>query len=179
VLRQPIVVEIVLLTQGNRRPLKFPFAIDLRKVRLERVAVPAVGGIIVMIVVDAHDQHHDARLDARPQPLQQKKLLVGAVGGDAGVDDAGARQSLPQPLGESLFRLHAEAIDEGIADHHDGRPLAWRQLDVAQPDAVEPVSQWRDLVRDRVPAELGIVLVGQPELLGDQAHFPEVSDAQE
>ena len=88
---KPIVVEVVPLMSGNRLSHKLPFVAELGEVGLEGVTVSTVGGIVVVVVFDLHNQHHHGRLDARPQPLEQQEFLIGAVGGDAGVDDPRVR----------------------------------------------------------------------------------------
>ena len=105
ILRKPVVGEIQMPRPRHRNAPEFAAASRHGEVGLVRAIAARVRGVVLAVVVDAHHQHHDIRLDARPQPLQQQVLLVGAVGRHARIDDAVLGHPGAQQVGEALVLL--------------------------------------------------------------------------
>ena len=85
-------------------------------------------------------------MTARQHLLDHRVVFVGAVGGNAPVDD-GAPGELAEPRRERLRFLDAEAEGLRVADQEDLVPAGRRQIGAARSVAVDPD------VRDRVAAE--------------------------
>src|SRR5262249_34981939 len=162
-----------------------PFAIArAHEIRLVILPVAIAAGIVVAVVVDTKGQDHIFRVDLIPKPLHPKKLLIGSVAGNAGIDDPIPRQRFLQKIAEPLIRLGVIAIGERVAQKEESIRRNITQLSLAQSKTVVPYRNRTiaaRLLRGGVwygdPAELRIELESLSEF---EAAWPaEIDDAKQ
>src|SRR5438034_3721114 len=96
------------------------------------------------VVARVEDEQDEVGAVLPPLALPEEQLAVGAVAGNAGVENLDpAAEALLEELRERLVLLHLDALGEGIAEDEDAEPALGLVGDVAvaQPRSEEHTSE--------------------------------------